>query len=200
MMRAAGYKLGRAGMRAAKIEIGLWQPPLLFIAFVAGAVLGSFAGTWRLTVSVAEHVLLEDGSIYGAGGFFELLFLCSRYHLLVLIFGTSLLGVVLIPATFALRGFVLSCTAASIASSYPDRGLILTAVILGLPSLLTVPSLFIVGRDSLCFSSRLLSMYDRRPTPAGNSRLYDFAVCAAALVLAAAIEYALVPKLVELLI
>jgi uncharacterized membrane protein SpoIIM required for sporulation len=74
-------------------------------------------------------------------------------------------------------------------------------VILGLPSLLTVPSLFILGRDSFRFSSRLLSMFDRRlMIPAENPGEHNFFICAAALVIAAAIEYSLIPKLVEFLI
>lgn len=191
----------RAGARKTLSEVSFWQSPLLFIAFTAGAVFGSLAGTWQISVSVAENISIESGNIYGASGFFGLLFFCAKYHLFVLFFGTSLLGVVLIPAAFALRGFVLSCTAASLASAYPDNGFLITLVILGLPSLLTVPSLFILGRDSLRFSARLLSMFDRRVlAPVENTGENNLLICAAALVIAAAIEYSLIPKLVDFLI
>lgn len=200
-MRTSGCRLHRIGTRAAKIDFRGFHPPLLFISFIAGAVLGSLAGTRQIAVSAAEHILLDGGSIYGADGFFSLLFLCSRYHLLVLLFGTSLLGVVMIPAAFALRGFVLSCTAVSIASSYPNGGVALALVILGIPSLLTVPSLFVVGSHSLGFSSRLVSLYDRRPpTPSGGSAVTDLLLCAGALVLAAAIEYSVIPMLVPFIL
>ncbi|NCB52393.1 MAG: hypothetical protein EOM54_11030 [Clostridia bacterium] len=200
-MKVTGCKMRRTRAQKAVSKVNYWQSPLLFLSFTAGAVLGSLAGTWNIAVSAAEKISIESGNIYGANGFFGLLFFCSKYHLFVVLFGTSLMGVILIPAAFALRGFVLSCTAASLAAAYPENGYLITLVILGLPSLLTVPSLFILGRDSLSFSSHLLSMFDRRAlVPAVNSGENNFLVCAAALILAAAIEYSLVPRLVDFLI
>ena len=200
-MKINGYKLRGIRARTARIDTRLWQSPLLFVSFVVGAVLGSLTGTWQFTVSAAEQVLLGNGNIYEASGFWALLFFCSKYHIAVLLLATSLLGAVLIPAVFALRGFVLSCTAASIASIYPDSGLVLTAVILGLPSLLTVPSLFILGNSSFRFSAGLLSLYDRRPAaPSSDSGLLELLGCASSLVLAAAIENSLIPQIVDFLI
>jgi hypothetical protein len=200
-MRTAGCRLRRIEKRAFKINFNSLNPPLIFLAFVAGAVLGSFAGTRQIAASVAEHILPDGGSVYGADGFFALLYLCARYHLLVLLFGTSLLGVVMIPAACAIRGFVLSCTAVSIASVYPENGAMLVLVVLGLPSLLTVPSLFIIGSHSLSFSFRLVSLYDRRPAgPADGSAIPDFLLSAGALVLAAAVEKSLIPILVTMIL
>ena len=130
-----------------------------------------------------------------------LLFDCSKYHLLVLLFSTSLFGVLLIPATLALRGFALACSAAWIASTYTDNGTALALVVLGLPALFTVPALFVASQWGMMFSSRLLAGFMRRPLPVyrtrGENRL--LAVCVM-LFAAAAVEYFLVPPIVRLLI
>ena len=105
---------------------------LLCAAFLAGAAGGSLLGSAES--AAAEGVLPGDGSVYGADGYFSLLFSCAKYHLLVLLFSTSLAGVLLIPATLAFRGFALSCTAACVASAYPEQGTALVLVVLGLPA------------------------------------------------------------------
>lgn len=136
---------------------------IISAAFIAGAVGGSLLGSGEL--SAAEGVLPGDGSVYGSDSYFSLLFSCAKYHLIVLLFSTSLAGVLLIPATLAFRGFALSCTAAFVASAYPEQGIALVLVVLGLPALLTVPSLFIVAYGGELFSARLVSHYVRRPLP-----------------------------------
>lgn len=133
---------------------------LLCAAFLAGAAGGSLLGSAES--AAAEGVLPGDVSVYGADSYFSLLFSCAKYHLLVLLFSTSLAGVLLIPATLAFRGFALSCTAACVASAYPEQGTALVLVVLGLPALLTVPSLFVVAFGGELFSARLLSNYARR--------------------------------------
>lgn len=173
---------------------------VLCVAFVGGAAAGSSLSSGEF--SSAENVLSSSsGEIYGYDSFLGLLFSCSKYHLLVLLLSTSLFGVALIPVALAFRGFVLACTAAYIASAYPEQGVALTLVVLGLPSLLTVPGLFIVAFDGACFSSRLLAQYVRRPVSPrysrGENRLLAVAVM---LILAAAVEHFLVPQLVKFLI
>ena len=169
---------------------------LLCAAFLAGAAGGSLLGSAES--AAAEGVLPGDGSVYGADGYFSLLFSCAKYHLLVLLFSTSLAGVLLIPATLAFRGFALSCTAACVASAYPEQG---TALVLGLPALLTVPSLFVVAFGGELFSARLLSNYARQPLPPRYRRGEDRALAAALMLFAAAaVECYAVPPLVRLLI
>lgn len=172
---------------------------LLCAAFLAGAAGGSLLGSAES--AAAEGVLPGDGSVYGADGYFSLLFSCAKYHLLVLLFSTSLAGVLLIPATLTFRGFALSCTAACVASAYPEQGTALVLVVLGLPALLTVPSLFVVAFGGELFSARLLSNYARRPLPPRYRRGEDRALAAALMLFAAAaVECYAVPPLVRLLI
>ena len=92
---------------------------LLLIAafFLAGAVAGAVAGSGD-NLPAGETILPGDGSVYGQDSYPGLLFSCARYHLLVLLFSTSLIGVLLIPATLAFRGFTLSCSAAYLVAAY----------------------------------------------------------------------------------
>ena len=172
---------------------------LLCAAFLGGAAAGTALSSGEF--SGAESVLGGEGAVYGYDSVAGRLLSCTKYHLMTLLFSTSIVGVLLIPAALAFRGFVLACTAAYIASAYPEQGVALTLVVLGLPSLLTVPGLFVVAFDGACFSSRLLAEHLRRPVAARYSRGENrLAAVGVMLVLAAAMERFVVPQLVGLLI
>lgn len=198
-MKAASWPLRIDIQRLLRQSGELFILFLLCAAFIGGAAAGTALCSAEFTG--AENVLSGDGGVYGYSSFAGLLFSCAKYHLLVLLLSTSLLGVLLIPGVLAFRGFVLACTAAYITSAYPEHGAALTLVVLGLPSLLTVPGLFLLAFDGLCFSSRLAAQHLRRPLPPrytrGENRL---AAVGLMLVLAAAVEHFLVPQLVRLLI
>ena len=172
---------------------------ILVAFFLIGSIGGSIIGTGQL--SAGESLFLDDGNIYGYDNYLGLLVSCSKYHIFALLFSTSLLGVLLIPLTMAFRGFVLSCTVASIAAAYPTHSFALIVVVLGIPAVFTVPGLFIIGFEGMLFSERLLSLYGRRtPRPEygrrGNRVLAAFILAAAA----AAAELLVVPAIVRLLI
>ena len=174
---------------------------LLCAAFLAGAAGGSLLGSAES--AAAEGVLPGDGSVYGADGYFSLLFSCAKYHLLVLLFSTSLAGVLLIPATLAFRGFALSCTAACVASAYPEQGTALVLVVLGLPCAPDcADALFVVafgGRAVFSAAPVELRKAASASPLIGAGRT---GLLAAALMLfaAAAVECYAVPPLVRLLI
>ncbi len=171
---------------------------ILAACFVAGAVAGALAGSGELPAG--ENILPGDGSIYGYGTYAGLLFNCAKYHLIVLLFSTSLLGGLLIPATLAFRGFALSCSAAWMAEAYPETGIALALIALGLPALLTVPSLFVAAQSGELFSLRLLAGFTRRPIPAHRATRDNRALAVAIMLFAAAaLERFVVPPLVELI-
>lgn len=167
--------------------------------FLAGALAGAFAG--RTQPTSAETLLPGDGSIYGSTSYAGLLFSCAKYHLAVLLASTSLIGVLLIPAAMALRGFALSCSAAWIVVNYPEGGVALALVLLGLPGLFTVPALFVAAQWGELFSLRLLAAFRRAPALPYRRERDNRATAAVILVFAAAaVEYFLVPPLVRLII
>lgn len=172
---------------------------VMALAFVAGSVLGSILGTGAM--GIAEPVLLTEGRVYAYEGFPALFLSCCGYYLAALFFASSLLGLALIPATLALRGFVLSCTAASLAAAYPGCRWALTFAVLGLPAAFSVPGLFIVGFEGMRFSGRLLSVYMRRaPAPAFPDSGVRIAEAFALAAVAAAAELLVVPGLVSLIL
>ncbi len=172
---------------------------ILAACFIAGAVAGALAGSGQLPAG--EEILPGDGSVYGYETYAGLLFNCARYHLFVLLFSTSLLGGLLIPATLAFRGFALSCSAAWMVEAYPEAGTALSLIVLGLPALLTVPSLFVTAHWGEMFSLRLLAGFTRRPLPAQRMPRDNRALAVVVMLFAAAaVEHFVVPPLVKLIL
>ena len=168
-------------------------------AFVAGALAGAAAGSSDAAGSLS--FMPEDGSIYGHDSFAAALFSCGGFHLLVLLFSTSLLGVFLIPATMAVRGFSLACSTAWLAITGGESGRAMALVSLGLPNLFAIPALFITAQWSMGFSARLLACYGRRPLPMTAKRdAGRLAIVCGMLLAAAAVEYFVVPPLAQLML
>ena len=187
------------GARFSSAGLGPLLLVVLCAAFVAGALLGAFTGS--SAVNDTAVTIDESGRVYGYDTFLEHLFGCAKYHLIVLLFATSVFGAVLIPATLAFRGFVFACSVSSIAAAYPGHGKLRACGILGLPAALTVPALFLLAFDGMAFSVRLSTQCMRRTPPAPFLRGEDRVLAAAAaLFLAAAIECFAVPPLVRLII
>ncbi|MEG1633110.1 MAG: hypothetical protein RR314_03560 [Oscillospiraceae bacterium] len=201
-MKITGYLFRGVGARRPAGNAGMLPLIVLFAFFVGGSVAGSLLGGKALAGTAGEALLLSDGRVYAAVGYLPLFFSCAKYHIAILLFATSLLGVFLIPCAMAVRGFVLACTAVTLAASYPGlRGVLISLVVLGIPSLITVPCLFLLGRDGLCMSIRLIALFDRRPPlPLPGDAVTDISVTAIALCLASAVEYFAVPALISMLI
>lgn len=198
-MKIDGRLLRREWANRSRYGRELLTLVLLVVFFLVGSIGGSIVGTGQL--SAGETLFLEDGNIYGSDNFIGLLVSCSKYHLVALLFSTSLLGVLFIPLTMAFRGFVLSCTVASLAAAYPDHSFLIIAVVLGVPAVFTVPGLFIISFEGMLFSERLLSLYGRRtPRPAYGRRGNRILVAFILVVAAAAAQLLVVPTIVRLLI
>ncbi len=168
---------------------------IIFVSFVIGTVLGCFFP------GEAEGLasLTGESDIFCETGYFKCLLSCSAFHLLIVLFATSFLGVAFIPLTVAVRGFFMSCAVSGLIVS-GDGGFLLALVSIGLPAILTLPCLFILGRDGLMLSRLLLGRFwgrARRPVEADAGNL---ALCCAVLALAAGIKCIIVPQLVRLIL
>ena len=171
---------------------------LISAAFLAGAAAGAFVGSGQ---PEAAGELLNGEGVYASGSFAGQFMSCAGYPLLVLFLSTSLLGVLLIPAAMAFRGFSLACSAACLAQAYPEEGTALVLTVLGLPALFTVPARLSSAHWAGCFSARLLAGFARRPLPM-RGRVQGGRASAVILLLlaAAAAERFIVPPLVRALI
>ena len=141
---------------------------VLAAGFLAGSAAGALAGS--AAFDLVPQLLAEDGSVYGGGSYAALLLDCSAAHLLTLLFSTSVIGVLLIPAAMAMRGFTLACSAAWLTAAWPGDGWALALAVLALPALFTVPSLFVTAQSGMAFSLRLLGAYTRRAPPMPRRR------------------------------
>ncbi len=131
--------------RRAKVLLSLCLP------FLLGAAAGGLLVYWQGDNGALSDYLGGYASALGEGAVTtgSLLSLCwyyLRWTLLVALLGLTALGVVGIPLVFALRGFLLSFAAASILSAFGGwQGVLVTAAIFGVPGLISVPVLFLLG-------------------------------------------------------
>lgn len=167
------------------------------VFFAAGALAGALFGAG----CGGEALMPGDGSVYGSESYAGLLIGCAKYHIAVALLSTSLLGVLLIPAVLAFRGFALACSALYLAGAYPESGTALALITLGLPGIFTVPALFVAAQGGWEFSARLLASFLRKPAAHARFSAENRALVVTLLLFAAAaVEYFVVPPLVRPLI
>lgn len=163
-------------------------------AFLAGSVLGSILG---LPFSGAEPLL--DGYIFSnanATGLFIAFVWFIRFQFISFLMGTSFLGVTLIPLLVFLRGYILSCASATIINSYPQNGIIMALIIVGIPSILSIPCFFLISTEAFFSSRRLLRMCSGGFFR-GRIRFKSLIVCIPVLFLGTLAEAELVPYIIS---
>lgn len=128
--------------------------------------------------------------------FLELLWQNLRWHLLAILFGLSVLGILLVPFLTAVRGFSLAYAIALFARAYGEKGLTLAFLLLGLPGLLAVPALFLLSVQSFSTACRLTGRAVKREIPFHREYIFRCAVCVAVVGLGSVIEQYAIPALV----
>ena len=171
---------------------------LLILSFLAGCLAGSLVGSFfRFDSSLNDFIgfsTLEASSIVSV--FFHF----ARFHLVAFFLASSFYGVALLPVLSCIRGYALSCTAATIISFYPQNGIIMALVILGIPAMISLPCFFSISIEGFMSSSRILHLV-RGNSALRKDKLYAKAIiCLPFLAIGTLIEYKLVPYLVSLLI
>ena len=131
---------------------------------------------------------------------------CGKYHLLLVLFAASTFGVLSIPILAAVRGYLLSCTAAAIFVAYPETGIPLGFALVGIPALCTVPSFMLLAVDGLAmargirerrrFGLTASSARERR----GRELPRNLFICVLSLCLSITLERLLTPALVSLIL
>lgn len=170
---------------------------LLILGFFVGCLVGSLAGAFY-----GLEPFYTDFSLHPAANAAQtaVTFLrFSAFHLVALLLGTSYFGIILTPVLSGLRGYLLSCTAASIISAYPGNGFVMTAAILILPALISLPCFFLIALEAFRSARRIFHLVRGNSSPR-KDRLYGRALsCLPFLALGTLIELKLVPYLVSLL-
>ncbi len=170
---------------------------LLILCFSAGCFAGSLTGSF-----FGLDPVLKDFSDFSTGcssNPISVFLSFSRFHLVAFLLGSSFLGLALLPVLSCIRGYALSCTAASIISSYPEKGVIMAAVILGIPALLSIPCFFVVSIDGYMSSVRIFHLVRGNSAPRKDKLYSRFLACIPILALGTLAEIKFVPYLVSLL-
>ena len=186
-----------AGLYQAIDSSGIYLLALFFLlGSVFGALVGAFSDAEGIPRMIQRYVHPEASGI----SFIGVLWNTSWYHLLAIFLGSSVFGFALLPALSALRGYLMTVTVASIITSIPGSGILLTLVYLGFPAMLSIPCFFVLSTDAFAASRRLyVTVSGNHKQVGGAPLLRHFTVCAAALVVASALEAYVSPMLARLI-
>lgn len=166
----------------------------LSLFFLFGAIVGALVGALSEAGDLSD---LMKALSTGAGdwnSFLRALWDATWFHLLVLVAGTSLLGLLFVPLLTAARGYLLSCTAAAVLQSYPWNTVL---VLLGIPALFEIPSFLVLAADAIRISRRLAAAAGGA-FPAGerdNPILRHTLICLLILTVSAAVKTFILPIL-----
>ncbi len=137
----------------------------------------------------------DTGSLIGYA-FFN----AFKYHALIVIFGFSALGVVIVPVIVAVRGFFLSFAITSFIKVFGGNGFALALSALGAQSLIALPCLLILASQAFSMSASIMSSglgNKKASTLLTSSVAARIGVCFAALAVSALIEAFLTPLLIS---
>lgn len=179
---------------------------ILGILFLAGSAAGCVSAG-LLRVEDGQELLnylngysesLRDGGVHA--GFWSVLCQTVRFPLMAFLLGLTALGVVGIPVLFAVRGFLLCYAVSVFYRLLGVSGLLPAFCLFGITALLWMPVMFRLGVQGLLGAHGLLRRAlgnGRYPLPYNSSYFVSCALCAAALVLCAGLEYLMVPTLLQ---
>jgi len=125
----------------------------LILFFLLGAAAGAFVGSFAGDTAFVPAVW--TGGAFGTSDYIKLFWDNIRFHLAAVFFATTFLGVFLLPALSALRGYFIGCTASALICG--GAGFFSPFLILGLPLLVCLPCFFIMATDAFHFSSCVLA-------------------------------------------
>ena len=170
---------------------------LLSLSFVIGSMAGSYIGSFfNFDAALNDFVGL---TALNSLNYFEVFFRFIRFHLAVVLLGSSFLGIILLPGLSCIRGYALSCTAATIISSYPKNGIIMALVILGIPAIISLPCFFIMSVDGFNCSRRIFNLVNGRIAIRTDKFFARAFACLPFLAVGTLLEMKLIPYLVSLL-
>ncbi len=170
---------------------------LLFALFMIGCLLGAFFGSSYSSVNIFGLNLFETAS--ADGNVFAQAFNFIRFHLFAILLGTSFLGILFVPALTLLKGFALSCASATIILSQPSGGIVMALIILGIPSIFSIPCFIAISDDALDRSIRLFSLLRGNYSAPLEKNGKKWLFILPAMIISVAVEMKLVPYLLTLL-
>lgn len=166
---------------------------LFFLGLLVGAFWGCFSHRSGIQFFLAqESAVLDALACSFAGG--------AVFLTLLMLAGTSYLGLLFIPAIVLLKAFFFGCAVAACFASFAWRGLLRAALTHAIPALLFLPAFFLCAQQTMASSGRLCSMRFRSSVYLKPSCSFVKAgVCSAAFMLLHAVyEGVLLPGVLDL--
>ena len=190
---------------------GAWFSVTLLLTslFLAGGLAGCRMASWvggsgseGLASYIRSYLLAAQEGVGSSPSIFELCWDVFRYPVIVLVLGFTALGVIGIPLVFAARGFFLSFAISSFVRMFGGHGLLLAAVVFGIPGVISIPVLFVLGAQGWRASRTLAERLSHNGRRASSyDRLYwtRCGACAAVLLLCVWVERFLTAELLTML-
>ena len=178
------------------------------VFFAFGAIVGSFtasnimiAGDGRL-YEILTNYLMRFAGDYVRPSFWSAFFVNFRYQVLLFLFSFISLGVVMVPATVALRGFFLSLAVTGFVRMLGINGAFLSFAVFGLQNILALPVLLLLSAQVYSWAKgryQSSSAGGRRvmSPPMSDKYLSLIGICFAVLFVCALIEYYLSPLFID---
>ena len=131
---------------------------LIFIVFciglAAGTVIGSVLTSPMLDTELAAYI---ESSVI-SDSFISSVYNAFFFILLAVLFGTSFLGIFLIPSAVLIKAYSMSCSVAVMYSSFGLEGTVCALFFIAIPSLLIIPCFLLCAIDALNSSRQLYSI------------------------------------------
>lgn len=190
----------RKWVRVWSISDAAYVVPVILLTslFLLGGAAGCLMSSWvggggsdGLAEYIRSYLLTAQEGTGSAPSVPALLWDVFRYPAAVWALGFTALGLVGIPAVFAVRGFFLSFAISSFVRMFGGYGLMLAAVVFGIPSAFSIPVLFVLGSQGWVASRSLaerLSGGRRRTSPYDRPYWGRCGMCAAGLLLCVWVE------------
>ena len=165
---------------------------LLAFCFLGGSLAGCMVGFLSTPGEGLGALGAYADQGEGFSSFILSLWACSKYHLLALLLAGTVFGVLALPLLSVFRGYLLGCAASALTAM--DGGLFLSLVVIGLPSLFSLPAFFLLCDDGMAVSRYILLRSLGRPVPVRRVPLANHLVLAAVLLtVSALIQQLLIP-------
>ena len=112
---------------------------VISVFFVAGIITGSIVGSGPAVYDAEYYIAQSTGISADISGFFKIFWETSRFHVLILLLATTYLGFLAVPFFVAFRGYLISCSLASILATGAANSFLLALLTIGVPALFYLP-------------------------------------------------------------
>lgn len=183
-----------------RISVGEYWGGLLALgsSFAVGGLLGCLMASWiggdgsdGLMDYIQSFLQAAQGDYTKSPAILPLLWEQARYPLVTVLLGFTALGVIAIPALFAMRGFFLSFAISAFVRMFGGDGVALSLVLFGLSGVISVPVLFVLGTQGWQISRSLAGRNSRSRHKENNKEPYwvRVGICAFCILLCILVEH-----------